>query len=139
MDQDQIVKDYFQAQELAVVTTLNRQGQPQSALVGVSKHADFKLVFGTQEHTRKFQNLLDNQTMAVVIGLAKPATIQMEGEARILKGDERAKYEPEHLIQRPGSKAFSNLPGLSYILFTPKWLRYTDITKKPELIIERNL
>ncbi len=137
MDEEQTVKDYFQAQELAVVTTLNTAGLPQSALVGVSKHDKYKLVFATQEHTRKFQNLLDNSVMTVVVGLAMPATIQMEGEAKILRGDERAKYEPEHLIQRPGSKSFSNLPGLHYILFTPKWLRYTDITQKPELIIER--
>lgn len=139
MDLDAIF-EFFKEQKYAVVSTLSGSGSPQAALVGISRYPDFKMVLGTQAKTRKFQNIQQHDRVAVVVGLGQShQTIQLEGQARILEGEERQHYMEEHFLQQPWSRSYADDPGQNYILIEPTWLRYTDIDQKPELIVEHQL
>src|SRR5689334_9550644 len=75
-------------QKLAVLSTVSTEGQPQSALMGVAITPDFEIVFDTLATTRKYDNLRANRRVALVIGCANAVTLQYEGIAEELQGDQ---------------------------------------------------
>ena len=113
-------------QRLAVLSTVSPSNQSQSALMGVAVTPDFEIVFDTVKTSRKYANLRVNPRVSLVIGCTSEITLQYEGVATELSGDELAKYLPLYFAAFPDGPDRQNWPGMTYFVVRPKWLRYCD-------------
>ena len=132
----EIALTFATRQRLAVLSTVSTEGQPQSALMGVAITPDFEIVFDTLTTTRKYGNLCSNRRVALVIGCAGEITLQYEGVAEELRGDELAKYLPVYFAAFPHGPERQSWPGMTYFVVRPKWLRHCDYGQRPPLIRE---
>jgi len=83
------VLSYLNTQLTCVVASVAPNGQPQAATVffwvNDVKGDKFKLFFVTRRHTRKFNNIIAEPRVAMVVGTAfEPTTVQIDGEATLL-------------------------------------------------------
>ena len=119
-----------------VLSSVSQEGVSQSAVVGCGHTDRFELIFGTSIESRKAQNILNNARVSAVIGLDINGTIQYEGEARKLEGDERETYTELYFAKIPPARKNKDKPGQTYFLVTPKWIRHTDIRTSPWTVTE---
>lgn len=128
------IKKIIQSNTLGVLSTVAPEGTSESAVVEISALDDLKLIFDTLASFRKYRNLMTNQNVSVVIGL-EPVSIQYEGIAFELEGNELHEYKKIHLGRFPEAAKFEKL-GMKFFKIVPKWIRYTDISKQPWEIFE---
>ncbi len=112
--------------------------KPEAALVGFASADDLSLVFGTYTTTRKFNNIQKNPNCAIVFGNNEKITLQYEGVASVLEGDELKEYKNIYFQKTPSSKKYEAHPNQVYLKIKPTWIRYTDYNKEPEMIFEMN-
>ena len=72
----ELALEFATRHRLAVLSTASREGQPQSALMGVAITPDFEIVFDTLTTSRKYANLCVNRRVALVIGCESETTLQ---------------------------------------------------------------
>src|ERR1039458_6326760 len=84
--------EFAREQRLAVLSTVSPAGEPQSALMGVAVTPGFEIVFDTVKSSRKYGNLGANSRAAFVIGCSSEISIQYEGIAQELSGEELDRY-----------------------------------------------
>src|SRR3979411_1064629 len=89
------IYNFLNSQSLMVVSSLNHDGNPQSAVVGFGQTNDLQLVFGTSELRRKHKNIIANGHVSVVAGWSDK-TVQYEGVARVLSGQEEMDYSEQY-------------------------------------------
>jgi len=93
-------------------------------------------MIGTSSGNRKLQNILQNPKVSVVIGWDDWVTVQYEGSARVLAGEELARYQKTHFAKLPSAEKYSVQPDERYIAIRPHWLRYTDCNQEPWAVTE---
>jgi pyridoxine/pyridoxamine 5'-phosphate oxidase len=108
------LRTYLQQHRIAVLATVNDQGAPEAALVGVAVTDELDLVFDTLAATRKHANLRRCPRTAVVFSGPGECTAWPDGRAR------------------------AAWPGLVYWRVRPRWARYADYASGP-LIVEFDL
>lgn len=118
-----------------VISTINLENKPSSAVVGFGCTDELEIIFGTHTNSRKAANIRYNPESSVVV-YANSETIQLEGVCRELGTKESGKYKEMYWEKVPSAKKYDSFPDQVYFLFTPKWVRYTDISKIPEEIYE---
>lgn len=123
-------------ERLGVLSTLSVENEPQSALIGFAVTVGFEIVFDTVQSSRKYENLCVNARVALVIGCTSEKTIQFEGVAEELGGEDLAKYLPVYFAAFPDGPERQSWPGITYFMVRPKWLRYCDYGQRPRLIRE---
>ena len=121
----------MQSKSLMTISSLNADGAPQAAVVGVGVTDDLELVFGTSNQSRKYGNITRNPKVAAVIGWDGPQTVQYEGEARELSGEEAEKYSELYYEKNPQALKHKGRPDQTYFLVKPTWVRYTDLRTDP--------
>jgi pyridoxine/pyridoxamine 5'-phosphate oxidase len=131
--------DFARGQRLAVLATVAPAGEPQSALMGVAVTPDFELVFDTVRSSRKYGNLSTNPRVAFVIGCTGEKSIQYEGVAHELSGEELERYLMVYFAAFPDGPERRNWPGMTYFVVRPKWIRYCDYGQRPPAIREFTL
>ena len=67
----QFIRDFMHNHQYCVVSTVDSQGKPESALVAFSENDVLELIFGTAANSRKYKNLLQNPAISVVNGNAR--------------------------------------------------------------------
>ncbi len=129
---------FIEDEVYAVVSSSNRAGQPESALVGFSHTDNFEIVLATNQNTRKVQNILLNPNVSLVIGLGgeKYTSVQLEGIARVLPADQASEYAQDHYKKIPSAKKHMNVEGECFVVVIPSWARYTNYSVSPEEILE---
>src|ERR1700685_2586627 len=75
-----------------VVSSIARDGTPQSALVGIAITPTLEIVFDTVKSSRKYPNLVARPACSFVVGWEGEQTVQYEGEAREPAGVELERY-----------------------------------------------
>lgn len=100
-----------------VISTSGPDGQPEAAVVEFGETDDLELIFDTFTTSRKYKNLKTNPKVACVIGWDDDITVQYEGVAEEVRGDEAKRWDKEEEI--------------TYFKITPTWIRYSDLTKHP--------
>jgi len=124
------VYDFMKQHKLAVLSTVSANHEPQSALVGIAVSANLEIVFDTLKTSRKYENLLQNPWVALVIGWDDETTVQYEGIATELAGPEDDRYREIYYEAYPdGRDRAINWAGLVHFKVTPKWLRYSNFNE----------
>ena len=121
---------FLDAHTLCVLSTADEKGKPEAAVVGFSVHDDFRIVVATSKESRKFANVMVNPAVAFVVWDGSQ-TLQLEGMARVLEGDEAAEWQAKHFAKVPQSRKYKDDPNERYVLVTPTWLRFTDAGMQP--------
>lgn len=135
-EQKALIKNFLHQHQLGVISTVDPNGNPESAVVGFGETPELQLTFGTSINSRKVENMITNPNVAFVVGWDENITVQYEGTARLLEVDEAKKYQELYAQKVPGSRKFRDDPTNRYYLVTPTWIRYSDLNQKPWQIFE---
>ena len=130
---------FLQTQRLAVQTSNPASGMPQAAVVGIAVSDRFEIVFDTLASTRKAVNLRQNPRAAFVVGgltEGDERTAQVEGIADEPSGEELERLKGVYYHVYPDGPSRLSWPGLIYFRVRPNWIRFSDYTQDPPLIVE---
>lgn len=122
--------------KLGVLSSLAKDGSPQSALVGIAVTPGLEIVFDTVKSSRKYPNLIARSECCFVIGWSGEQTVQFEGEALELAGAELKRCQEVYFRSWPDGPSRLNWPGIVYFVVKPRWIRYSDFDQSPPLIQE---
>ena len=127
-DLKEIIYQSINQHKLAVVSTVNSNSKPESALVGIAVSDQLEIIFDTVKTSRKYANILQNPSVSVVIGWDNETTVQYEGEAEVLRDDESAEHYREiyYATWPDGRERTANWPGLVHFKINPRWIRYCN-------------
>jgi uncharacterized pyridoxamine 5'-phosphate oxidase family protein len=131
------VVHFLRRYKLAVQATSTATG-PQAAVVGFAVSDELEIIFDTLESTRKYQNLRVNPRIALVIGWDDDATVQLEGVADFPTGSELERIREIYFEPYPDGRERLAWPGIMHVRVRPNWLRYSDFTVDPPLIVEKH-
>ena len=132
------VFQFMNNERLAVLATAGENGQPEAALMGFAVTPELEIIFDTVKSSRKYPNLKRNPRVAWVIGCTTEVTVQYEGIAQELEGEELAKYKKTYFAAFPDGPARESWPGITYFVVRPKWVRYCNYNPATRRIEEMN-
>ncbi len=133
----QEVFEFMNNQRLAVLATVTDSGRPQAALLGIAVTPQLEIIFDTVKSSRKYPNLKKNPRVAWVVGCTTEVTVQYEGIAEELVGEELVKYKKIYFAAFPDGPVRENWPGITYFVVRPTWLRYCDYNPDSRRIDEK--
>lgn len=132
------VKQFLDQFETCVIATVNSMGQPQAATVGFSVDDELKILFATNQDTRKSANIAKNAKVAMTFGFEGVKTVQFEGHASLVSKEDLGERLEAHYEKLPNARRHALKAGEIYYLITPTWLRFTDYTQKPPIFETEN-
>lgn len=138
MDKKQIILDFIKKRKLAVISAVG-DNKPESAVLEFGETDDLEIVFDTFTSSRKYKNFQTNKNTSFVIGWDEDITVQYEGEAEEIRGEEAKKYKQAYWNKNPKAQRWGMREGITYFKVTPKWIRYSDLNKDPWYVFEINL
>ena len=119
--------NFIKQYNLAVISTLSKDNKPEAALVGFAVSQDLEIVFDTVKTSRKYKNILQNPSVAVVIGWDNETTVQYEGAATELGRDDAAYYKEIYFeVYKDGRERAETWPHIAHFKITPNWIRYSN-------------
>lgn len=129
----QKILDFLENNDLGVVSTIHvDKDSPESAVVAIGNTEVLELTFGTSARSRKYRNIQINPHVSFVIGWSSTlGSIQYEGIAHELSGEELDRYLPFHLKDNENRKKLVNDPDQRYFLVKPTWIRFLDNAGNP--------
>lgn len=130
---------YLRDNHHAVVASINSEGGPSAALVGVAVSNDFELIFDTLSATRKHPNLMHDPRAALVYSGPGERTVQIDGRGRLLDPDVPADLalREVYLTTFPDGEARLKWEGLVHWIIKPVWARHV-MYDQGEFITEFN-
>ena len=129
-EQKEKILKFIKSQKYATLATSNKQGIPEAAMVAVSEMENLELIFGCFADARKYKNLLECPKVAVVF-IESKISIQYEGFAREVIGEEIRQLQEIHIAKHADSAKYLSHPAEKYFIITPVWIRYMDHEAKP--------
>ena len=136
MNVDEVFR-FMDRERLAVLATTDEKGQPEAALMGFAVTAELEIIFDTVRTSRKYPNLKKNPRVAWVIGCTSEITVQYEGVAQELEGEELAKYKKVYFAAFPDGPTRESWLGITYFVVRPTWVRYCDYNPEARRIEEK--
>jgi hypothetical protein len=127
---------FLRRYKLAVQASVAPGGAPQAAVVGFAVSDACEIVFDTVMSTRKYRNLIADPRIALVIGWDHEITAQIEGVVDFPTGAELARVREVYFVPYPDGRDRLAWDGITHARVRPTWVRYTDFTKAPPLIVE---
>ncbi len=117
---------YLRNNHHAVVASIDSEGGPSAALVGVAVSESLELVFDTLSATRKHPNLMHDPRAALVWSGPGEQTVQMDGHGRLLDPDVPADLalREVYLTTFPDGQARLKWEGLVHWIIRPLWARH---------------
>ncbi len=122
MQVDEIYR-FLQTSKLAVVSSIGTDGEPQSALVGIAVSPHLEVIFDTVASSRKYRNLKTDARISLVAGWEGETTVQYEGHARELAGEDLDRAKQMYFQVWPECIPHQQWPDIAYFLLTPRWVR----------------
>ncbi len=120
---------FMRRHRVAVVASVDPDGAPEAAVVGIVVSDDFEVLFDTLDVSHKVRNLRQNPKIAFVIGGLTPGderTAQYEGVADEPAGADLARLKQLYFESFPDGRDREAWPGLTYIRARPVWIRFRD-------------
>jgi pyridoxine/pyridoxamine 5'-phosphate oxidase len=130
---------FMARQRYGVVSSVSSEGIPQSALMGIAVTPELEIVFDTVKTSRKYPNLVERAKCSVVVGWEGEQTVQFEGVAVELRGEELQRYQEIYFAVWPEGRERLRWPAIAYFVVRPRWIRYSDYERKPPLVAEISL
>ena len=130
---------FMRQQKYGVQASVSVSGTPQIAVIGVVVSDQFEVFFDTLQSTRKAVNLRQNPTIALALGPTSDLTersVQMEGTVDEPRGDDLNRLLDLYFACFPDGRDRQRWPGITYFRVAPAWLRYSDYSVSPPLIVE---
>ncbi len=118
--------EFVRARGLGVLASRGPSGSPQAALVGIAATDQGELVFDCSRRSRKYANIERDPSVALVVGWDDEVTVQIEGRAEVLGGEDLERCKAFYFKQYPDGQGRAESPEIVHIRFTPQWLRYSD-------------
>lgn len=118
-----------------MLATQSRKG-PEAAIVDFSETIKLEILVTTMQQYRKYKNLLENPRVAFVVGSEEGVTVQYEGTAQELTPQIFKKYSAWHFKKNLVEAKFAAMSTARFFKLKPIWVRYSDFTRKPNLIFE---
>ena len=128
---------FMNGERLGVLATVAEDGRPEAALMGFAVTPELEIIFDTVKSSRKYPNLKKNPRVAWVVGCATAVSVQYEGEAEELEGEQLAKYKKTYFAKFTDGPDREKWPGITYFVVRPKWVRYCDYNPASRRIEER--
>ena len=119
-----------------VVSSIAKDGSPQSALVGIAVTPQLEIVFDTVKSSRKYTNLIARPRCSFVVGWGGEETVQYEGIAIEPQGAELQRFQQAYFAVWPDGPARLAWPGIAYFAVKPLWVRYCDYLQSPARVVE---
>ena len=133
------VYDFIHKHKIGVVSTVHQNNTSESAVVEFAETEDLEIIFDTLHPSyRKYKNLKNNPSISFVIGWDEDKTVQYEGIATEIEGDEKEQAKQVYFKKNPEAEKWDSNPEIKYFKVTPKWVRYSDYSQKPYKIIVLN-
>ena len=107
--------------------------------MGIIVTDDFEVFFDATSESRKVGNLRANPKIALVVGGPTPGeerTVQFQGVADEPAGEELARLKALYFAAYPDGKGRESWPDIAYFRARPDWIRYSDYTQIPPMIVE---
>jgi len=127
----ELIRNFIKRHKVAVMSTVTKEGNPEAAALEFGDTDDLELIFDTIVTYRKYKNLEENNRVAFVIGWDENITVQYEGEAHELSGEEEVKYKQLYFQKNPKAKKWEKNPEIRYFKVIPKWIRYSNLNVNP--------
>ena len=129
---------FLRAHRYAVEASTGPAAGIQAAVVGIAVLDTFEIVFDTLASSRKARNLEEDGRIALVIGglHGEEQTVQYEGEADTPAGIELEELREHYFRVFPDGRERLAWPGLIHVRVRPRWLRYSDFSSNPPLVVE---
>ena len=118
--------------KLCVLATSSLDGKPECAVLAYAINNDLSLIVSTHKSSRKWNNIKNNNNVAVVFGQSfTELYVQYEGKAELItEGEAFEESEKMFFDVNPHAKQFQN-EDTAFVKIKPVWLRSTDFTVKP--------
>lgn len=123
------LQQFLHEHTLAVISTFGKD-YPESAVIEFGDNG-LELIFDAYKNSRKCQNVQRSPNVSFVIGWDENKTVQYEGLASLLEGEELEQYKQYYFAKLPESRKWEHQPGIVYYKVIPKWIRYTDLNMHP--------
>jgi uncharacterized protein YhbP (UPF0306 family) len=136
MDLRSTIAAFLATRPHGVISTVHEDGSVESALVAISETPDLRITIGTDKGTRKFQNILREPRVALVVTDDEEIEVQMEGRARVAAGDEHETCKARHVAKNPRTAKYANDLNQRFIVIEPAWVRFTDRRTDPSTVEE---
>lgn len=125
------ILNYLHSQDLCVFAIEMMDGSPHAATVHFANSEDPLLFFFETDRTYRKSEALFGRPMSrasVVIGVdgVNKRTLQMDGEARLLKDEEKELFQKIYYGKFPKKVEKPASPSPVFFVFTPTWWRFTD-------------
>lgn len=133
MTKDQL-RHFIHRHTLAVIATQGKDC-PESAVIEFGDNG-LELIFDAYRDSRKCQNIARNPKVSFVIGWDNDQTVQYEGWALLLEGEELEQYKQFYFAKLPDAQKWQSEPEIVYYKVSPSWIRYTDLNVHPWSIKE---
>lgn len=128
--------DFIAKHRYAVISTVDPDGNPEAALVGFAVAPDLKLIFDTVGSSRKYRNLKQNSSIALVIGWENEQTVQYEGRVISQAGKEfNSMMDLYYKVFADSRERYEKWKDVEYFVVVPDWIRYSDFNE-PQVIEE---
>jgi len=109
------------------LATVGPDGWPAAALVGFSANPALEIMFGTDEISRKAENIAaDDRVCFEVTDIVRRYQVQAFGRARLLPAGEYLKRRDAHYAKLPGSLRFEGEPGQEFFVIEPRYVVFRD-------------
>src|SRR3990172_10267160 len=130
-EKKKILFAFLKQQKLGVMATVTAAGAPEAAVLEFAQNQELEIIFGTFSIYRKYKNMQQNPQVAWVFGWDEGVTVQYEGIAAELAGEELLKYKAALFSKLPEAKRFDDWDEIKYFKVTPIWIRYADYSIHP--------
>jgi uncharacterized pyridoxamine 5'-phosphate oxidase family protein len=121
-----LVAEFLAMSDIGVLSTIDVEGRrPESAAIAYAQTNELKLILATSSSTRKWKNILTNPNVSFVVW-KNNITVQYEGIAKELIGDERRRAVECRIAKLPGAAFYADSSDEKYIVVSPTWIRYSD-------------
>ena len=129
--QMELLYNFMKAHKLAVISTVNGECLPESAVIGFAVKENLEILCSSFTTSRKYQNIQKNPRVALVIGWEDGKTVQYEGLAEEITDQGSEELLENQLSSVPSIAKYLEREHQAFYTIKPRWIRFSDLSVDP--------